>query len=282
MNIRSKYPCCHQNRRSNAMKKLLKVKLKQKVLNQHNYTCIIFNYCALIFDIDKLKGVHVADQKSFLIHSGSDESVNWEEYGIRITIPQGAVLPSDTVQVTITALVGGDFIFPKDTELVSAVYAISLSKPFLEPVKLEIQHCVSIKTPAHGNYLSFSTTTDNQPPFKFNAVDGGEFPVGNRYGSINIAKFSKWSVVMKRRRRTRVHPYCIKNSSHKKEHKSFSVSSSTQSSTNIEELPMLPDIEEPPVIPLSSKRTIDASEQNQLMIHIPVETLEGKNVRCTW
>ncbi|XP_019856879.1 PREDICTED: uncharacterized protein LOC105314149 [Amphimedon queenslandica] len=224
---------------------------------------------------DELKGVHVADKKSFLIHGGPDQSVNWEEYGIRITIPQGAVLPSDTVQVTITALVGGDFIFPEDTELVSAVYAINLSKPFLEPVKLEIQHCVSIKTPAHGNYLSFSTTTNNQPPYKFNTVDGGEFSIGNRYGSISIAKFSKWSVVMKCRRRTRVHPYRIEKSSHKKEHESLSVSSSSQSSTSIEESPKLPNIEEPPVIPL--KRTIDASEQNQLMIHIPVEILEDES-----
>ena len=240
------------------MKKLLKVKLKQKVINQHNYTCIIFNYCALIFDIhvDELEGVHVADQKSFLIHSGSDESVNWEEYGIRITIPQGAVLPSNTVQVTITALVGGDFIFPKDTELVSAVYAISLSKPFLEPVKLEIQHCVSIKTPAHGNYLSFCTATNNLPPYKFNTVDGGEFFVGNRYGIISVAKFCKWSVVKKRR--IRVHPYRRENSL---------VSSSSHSSTNIEE---------PPVILSPSNRTSDTPEENQLMVHIPVEIVEGK------
>uniref|UniRef100_A0A1X7TZP2 ZU5 domain-containing protein n=1 Tax=Amphimedon queenslandica TaxID=400682 RepID=A0A1X7TZP2_AMPQE len=220
---------------------------------------------------DKLKGVHVADKKSFLIHGGSDPSVKWEEYGIRITIPQGAVLPSDTVQVTITTLVGGDFIFPEDTELVSAVYAISLSKPFLEPVKLEIQHCVSIKIPAHGNYLSFFTTTNNLPPYNFNTVDGGEFSVGNRYGSINTANFSKWSIVMERRRRTRVHPYRIEKSSHKKEHKSLSVSSSSQSSTNLEESSMLLDIEELPVIPLSPNRTIDTSEQNQLMTHILVE-----------
>ena len=86
------------------------------------------------------------------------------------------------------------------------MYAINLSKPFLELVKLEIQHCVSLETPAHSNYLSFSTATNNQPPYKFDTVDGGEFSIGNRYGSISIAKFSAWSVVKKLfRRRTRVH-----------------------------------------------------------------------------
>ena len=147
-----------------------------------------------LYFIDELKGVHVAEKNSFLIHGGSTQSINWEEYGIRITVPQGAVLPSDTVQVTITALVGGDFIFPEDTELVSAVYAINLSKPFLEPVKLEIQHCVSIETASHCNCLSFSTATNNQPPYEFNAVDGGEFSIGNRYGSISIATFSKYCI----------------------------------------------------------------------------------------
>ena len=180
-----------------------------KSVTETEGTSSIYACCVII---DELKGVHVADKSSFFINGGSTQSVNWEEYGIRITVPQGAVLPSDTVQITISALVGGDFIFPKDTELVSAVYAIHLSKPFLEPVKLEIQHCVSSVTPAHSNYLSFSTATNNQPPYKFNTVDGGEFSIANRYGSIRIIKFCKWSVVKKRsRRRIRVHPYQKEN-----------------------------------------------------------------------
>ena len=120
------------------------------------------------------------------------------------------MLASDTVQITITALVGGDFTFPEDTELVSAVYAINLSKPFLEPVKLEIQHCVSLETPAHSNYLSFSTATNNQPPYQFNTVDGGEFFIGNRYGSISIAKFSKYCINrFKTYSRRRYQPYSV-------------------------------------------------------------------------
>uniref|UniRef100_A0A1X7T067 Uncharacterized protein n=1 Tax=Amphimedon queenslandica TaxID=400682 RepID=A0A1X7T067_AMPQE len=148
--------------------------------------------------VDELKGVHIAEKNSFLIHGGSIQSVKWEEYGIRITIPQGAVLPSDTVQVTIAALVGGDFIFPEDTELASAVYAINITKPFLKPVKLEIQHCVSIETVSHCSYLSFATSTNNQPPYQFDTVDGGEFFIGNRYGSISVATFSKYAALKKK------------------------------------------------------------------------------------
>ena len=83
---------------------------------------------------------------------------------------------SDTVEVAITALVGGEFILPEDTELVSAVYAISVSKPLLKPVQLEIQHCVSIEEPAHSNYLSFATA--HSAPYQFQLVNGGTFSTG--------------------------------------------------------------------------------------------------------
>uniref|UniRef100_A0A1X7T9G4 ZU5 domain-containing protein n=1 Tax=Amphimedon queenslandica TaxID=400682 RepID=A0A1X7T9G4_AMPQE len=180
-----------------------------------------------VVESTNLKGVHVAAKNSFVIHGESTQSINWEEYGIRITIPQGAVLPSNTVQVTITALVGGDFIFPEDTELVSAVYAISLSKPFIEPVKLEIQHCVSIETSSHCNYLSFSTSINNQPPYQFDTVDGGEFSIGNRYGGISIATFSKYCIKTYSGRRYQ--PYSIPGTSSSRA-RSHTLSSSLSSS----------------------------------------------------
>ena len=112
--------------------------------------------------------------------------------------------PFDTVEVAITALVGGKFILPEDTELVSAVYAISVSKQFLKPVQLEIQHCVSIEEPAHSNYLSFATAHSDEASCEFQPVKGaGEFSIGSRYGSIYITEFSLWSIIKKVRRRIR-------------------------------------------------------------------------------
>ena len=139
------------------------------------------------------------------------------------------MLPSDTVQVTITALVGGDFIFPEDTELVSAVYAINTSKPFLEPVKLEIQHCVSIETSSHCDYLSFSTSTNNQPPYQFDTVDGGEFSIGNRYGSISVTTFSQYSLSKKSKIPIRKQNKPHKKGEKKEPHPAPSSSSSSNS-----------------------------------------------------
>ena len=155
----------------------------------------------IYFVTDKLQGVCVAGHKLFLLQNDSPQLLNWEEYGLKIAIPQGAVQQSDTVEVAITALVGGEFILPEDTELVSAVYAISVSKPLLKPVQLEIQHCVSIEEPAHSNYLSFATAPSDCPPYHFQPVEGGIFSIGNQYGGITVSGFSIWSIIKKKFRR---------------------------------------------------------------------------------
>ena len=145
--------------------------------------------------VDKFEGVHVAGRKLFKIQNNLPQVLNWEEYGVRITVPEGAFPTSETIEVAITALVGGEFILPEDSELVSAVYTISVSKPLLKPVLLEIQHCVSLQTQSHANYLSFVTSSSNNCPFQFQSVDEGSFPVGGRYGSILISEFSSWAII---------------------------------------------------------------------------------------
>ena len=150
---------------------------------------------------DKFQDVCVAGHKLFLLQSNSPQLLNWEEYGLSITTPHDAVQQSDTVEVAITALVGGEFILPEDTELVSAVYALSVSKPLLKPVQLKIQHCVSIEKTAHSNYLSFATAPIDQPPYQFQPVKGGIFSIGNQYGNISLSGFSIWSIIKKKFRR---------------------------------------------------------------------------------
>ena len=167
----------------------------------------------IYFVTDKLQGVCVAGDKLYLLQNDTPQLLNWEEYGLRITIPHDAVHQPDTVEVAITALVGGEFILPEDTELVSAVYAISVSKQFLKPVQLEIQHCVSIEKPAHSNYLSFATAPSDRPPYHFQPVEGGIFAIGNRYGGISVSGFSIWSIIKKKFRR-RGHSQSSTTSSH--------------------------------------------------------------------
>ena len=137
-------------------------------------------------------GVHIACKKLFLIQGEHSCLLNWEEYGLRINVSHGTIPPGETCEVSIAAMVGGEFKCPSDTMLVSAVYAISVSKALLQPVQLSIQHCVSIETQEHTGYLSFVTADLYQPdlPYKMQLEEGGQFYPGNQYGSINLTKFS--------------------------------------------------------------------------------------------
>ena len=153
--------------------------------------------CIDIILLDKLEyldgtAVHIASRKLFLIQGEHSSFLNWEEYGLRINIPHGTMPPRETCEVSIAAIVGGEFECPSGTMLVSAVYAVSVSKALLQPVQLSIQHCVSIETQEHTSYLSFVTADLYQPnlPYKMQLEEGGQFYPGNQYGSINLTKFS--------------------------------------------------------------------------------------------
>ena len=97
----------------------------------------------------------------------------------------------------MTALVAGQFVLPEDTELISVVYHISVSKPLLKPVKLEIQHCAHLVTEDHTSYLSFATASINQSdlPYQFMLEEGGEFRPGDQYGSIYLSQFSLKAII---------------------------------------------------------------------------------------
>ena len=153
--------------------------------------------CIDIILLDKLEyldgtGVHIASKKLFLIQGEHSSFLNWEEYGLRINVPHGTIPPGETCEVSIAAIVGGEFECPSGTMLVSAVYAVSVSKALIQPVQLSIQHCVSIETQEHTGYLSFVTADLYQPnlPYKMQLEEGGQFYPGNQYGSINLTKFS--------------------------------------------------------------------------------------------
>ena len=98
--------------------------------------------------------------------------------------------------MAITALAGGEFEFPKDSELVSAVYAISISKPLLKPLTINIQHCVLLETPEQCNSLQFMRAPLNNgiPSYQFKDLPGGRFSLGNQYGSISCTEFSLFAI----------------------------------------------------------------------------------------
>uniref|UniRef100_A0A1X7SKS9 Uncharacterized protein n=1 Tax=Amphimedon queenslandica TaxID=400682 RepID=A0A1X7SKS9_AMPQE len=148
-------------------------------------------------NLECLSDVQVAEKKLFLIQGDKPQLMNWEKYGVRIGVQKGSLLSSETVEAAVVALVGGQFEFPANTVLVSAVYAVSLSKPLLKRLKLEIQHCVDLTgRPDLAQYLKFAIAPVSTPslPYQFMLVEGGEFSSNGGYGFIERKDFCLVSI----------------------------------------------------------------------------------------
>ena len=155
------------------------------------YQIKLLNIIIIICLTDRVSSVHVAAQKQFLIQGSKRQVIDWEQFGFKMQFQQGTLHQSETCEVAVKALVGGMFQFPQDTQLVSATYAISFADEFLQPVTLEIQHCVILKSKEQFKYLSFmiAQIDESAPPYKFQLVKGGKFNIDNQYGSITRQKF---------------------------------------------------------------------------------------------
>uniref|UniRef100_A0A1X7TNK7 Uncharacterized protein n=1 Tax=Amphimedon queenslandica TaxID=400682 RepID=A0A1X7TNK7_AMPQE len=150
-----------------------------------------FNY--LIPSMDSLdSSVIIAGQKLFILQGDRSRSLQWKKYGFRLECPQGAV--SKDTEVAVTALAGGNFKVPKGTMLVSAVYAISVSKALLKPLVIELQHCVDLRNTSQTGCLKF-VRAPLKSPYQFSIVEGGSFRVGKRYGSIKREQFCCMGIV---------------------------------------------------------------------------------------
>ena len=152
--------------------------------------------------MDCLSDVQVAERKLFLIQGDKPQLMNWEKFGLRIGVQEASLSSTDTVEAAVVALVGGQFQFPPNTVLVSAVYAVSLSKPLLKRLILEIQHCVDLTgRPALSRHLKFAIAPVSTPslPYQFSIVDGGEFKPDSWYGSIQRKEFCLVSIVGEKR-----------------------------------------------------------------------------------
>ena len=139
----------------------------------------------------------MAAQKQFLIQGSKRQIFDWEQFGFKMQFQQGTLHPSEACEVAVKALVGGTFQFPQDTQLVSATYAISFANELLQPVTLEIQHCVLLKSKDQFKYLSFmiAQIDESAPPYKFQLVKGGKFNMNNQYGTITHQKFCLVGIV---------------------------------------------------------------------------------------
>ena len=146
----------------------------------------------------ELPGVEKCGETN-VVFTNTSQSFCWKGFGLQINIPDGA-LPANVKQCTlnIKASVAGQYTFPDNCRLVSAVYwlrCLPVCK-FKREISVEIQHCAPVN-PDHMPHLSIvrSSCAQKELPYTFKKLEGGVFASHSSYGCIKLRKFSGLSVV---------------------------------------------------------------------------------------
>ena len=156
------------------------------------------DYCIHNFALflETVSGINIVSQKLFRLHGEEPLSLNWDKFGFLMDFEEGTILPSQSCEICIQAIVGGEFELPEKTQLVSGIYAISFTQQPRKPVKMRIQHCVLLKNETQANHLSFVLAPITKSlPHKFKLVKGGKFCLENQYGSIIRSEFCLAAII---------------------------------------------------------------------------------------
>ena len=97
--------------------------------------------------------------------------------------------------VTVSVeVVHDDYVLPlgfEEMPIVSDMYKITASEKFLVPVTLRIEHCALVEEEESLVYI----VAHGHPPYRFNLLPGGHFPIGRAYGEIELKRFSIFAIL---------------------------------------------------------------------------------------
>ena len=136
------------------------------------------------------RGVEVCAETTVVVTNNPLTFV-WQGYGLKLNIPKGS-LPAgmDEAAIYIQASLSGQYEFPENSHLVSAVYWLRCNRKclFKKFLSLEINHCAKS---ANVSKLSVVKAVCSQKclPYKFERL-GGNFNQYSSFGEIELNSFS--------------------------------------------------------------------------------------------
>lgn len=151
-----------------------------------------------LISLGYLRGAEVIGETSFTLLVDKEETFPWPRYGFKLHVPRRA-LPSGVTQcqISVKACLSGLFQFPEGSTLVSGVYCITTPHTFIQPLTIEIQHCVSITHPDQCSNLAFvvAKCTQEELPYNFTVLSKGQFAVQSSFGSVSVHHFSLFGII---------------------------------------------------------------------------------------
>ena len=160
-----------------------------------------------------LRGVEVIDHTSFT-YTGQAKSFDWVNHGFKLHLPEKALPPEvEECDIHVKVSLSGQFQFPDGSDVISGIYWIFTPHVFVQPVTVEIQHCVQFSSPEDSENLTFVVAKCSQEnlPYQFSTLKGGVFSPHSSYGSIQLTHFSGVGVIQRDKHHTRTQKsYCAK------------------------------------------------------------------------
>ena len=125
------------------------------------------------------------------------KKLNWDGYGLKLQIQENS-LPVGTNRITlnVAASIAGDYKFPENCHLVSAIYWFCCEKQCTldKEMLVEVQHCAKSESTSRLNFVE-AVSTQDQPPYTFTHQERGEFSSGDAYGKLKLRKFSGLAII---------------------------------------------------------------------------------------
>ena len=126
--------------------------------------------------------------------SSEQVTISPPNLGVTLDIPSHSVRPGEHVTVTIRPCLSGPFQYPEGYEPLSAVYYISTNTSLKKKGKLTLKHFGDLQTKKEADNMTFFSvkspvTFDGKKVYQFGVVKGGEFEIGENYGTISLEHF---------------------------------------------------------------------------------------------
>ena len=119
------------------------------------------------------------------------QQLEWPGYGFCLEVPDGALPSGVTASVAVKVILAGQFQFPDDSQLISAIYWISASEVFLKEVAVNIQHCAVIRSEEECLKFRFIIAKCSQKELPYTFVERkGVFNTHTQYATIKLKRFS--------------------------------------------------------------------------------------------
>jgi hypothetical protein len=138
-----------------------------------------------------LEPIELDGEEFTFTYYGGVHNFLWRGPGISLFFP-GA---DCSLQLTFSVkTVNDDYVLPleyQEMPLVSGMYEIIASDKLPAPATMQIQHCAIID---EEDSLIFMVA-HGKPPYHFEPLPGGRFPLGESYGEVKIDKFCKFMIL---------------------------------------------------------------------------------------